>query len=277
MNTSRCLQVGVVILIILYSLPFSNVNFNIVQAEDSGFTVEYRENTFFNTTLLQGSGVGDKLKFQSYGNYSGYVTLSFAPSKYFSARLDWNNPVYVPPNGENYSAFYIQCSSTTPLGKYNLTLVCSDGTLTVNFPIYVNVVKNPYTTTPPPTVTQTVIVTQTTVSPITLTTTSYLTTTQVKIVNVTVPFIINQTKTETRTLTNTVTQTLKETETRIETTTTKETYTTTLVETKGIHAGLEEWVPVLISLLILIGILFLFGYTCGRRAKSINNSIEKNR
>jgi hypothetical protein len=230
----RLLQIGFILLIILYSLSFHNLNFNIVKAEGSGFTIEtFSGRMFWNWTLFQGQEGSEVLLFQSYGNYSGYITLTLTGSNYFSAKYEWN-PVHLLPNGKNQTNVGIKCSSTTPLGKYNLTLVCSDGTLTVNFPIYVNVIKNPYTTTPPPTVTQTVIVTQTTVSPITLTTTSYITSTEVKIVNVTVPYIINQTKTETRTLTNTVT------ETKTETLTAKETYITTLVETKEASSNIDK-------------------------------------
>jgi len=244
----RLLQIVFILLIILYSLPFHNLNFNIVKAEGSGFTVATSSGRkFWNWTLFQGQEGSDVLFFQSYGNYSGYITLTLTGSNYFSAKYGLN-PVHLLPNGKNQTSVYIKCSSTTPLGKYNLTLVCSDGTLTVNFPIYVNVIKNPYTTTPPPTVTQTVIVTQTTVSPITLTTTSYITITEVKIVNVTVPYIINQTKTETRTLTNTVTET--KTETRTETLTAKETYITTLVETKEASSNIDKLLLILCGAII---------------------------
>jgi hypothetical protein len=261
----RLLEIGFILLIILYNLPFHNLNFNVVQAEDSGFTVkDGYGNTFWNLTLFQGGGETNKIWFQSYGNYSGYISLTLSENRYFSARYEWN-PVHLLPNEENVSAVTIESSSTTPLGKYNLTLVCSDGTLTVNFPIYVNVIKNPYTTTPPPTVTKTIIVTQTTVSPITLTTTSYITSTEVKIVNVTIPYIINQTKTETRTLTNTVTET--KTETRTETLTAKETYITTSVETKEVGFSGPEMLPITVSGTVLSAacLLIVLSYIKFRR------------
>jgi len=198
-------------------------------------------------------------------NRSGYLTFSFIGNKYFSLEGFHPDTVYVSSRNKNVTKVVILMSDSTPIGKYNLTIVCSDGTSKFYFPLYVNVVKNPYTTTPPPTVTQTVIVTQTTVSPITLTTTSYITITEVKIVNVTVPYIINQTKTETRTLTNTVTET--KTETRTETLTAKETYITTLVETKEVGFSGPEMLPITVSGTVLSAacLLIVLSYIKFRR------------
>jgi len=267
----RLLQIGFILLIILYSLPFHTLNFNNVQAEDLWFTIMFdsTNKSYGNHTVYVGTKRFDDViwLFSNNVNRSGYLTFSFIGNKYFSLEGFYPDTVYVSSQGKNATKVVILMSDSTPIGKYNLTIVCSDGTSKFYFPFYVNVVKSPYTTTTYtiPTVTKTIIVTQTTVSPITLTTTSYITITEVKIVNVTVPYIVNQTKTETRTLTNTVTET--KTETRTETLTAKETYITTLVETKEVGFSGPEMLPITVSGTVLSAacLLIVLSYIKFRR------------
>jgi len=267
----RLLQIGFILLIILYSFPFHNLNFNNVQAEDLWFTILFSSTnkSYGNITVYAGTIRFDDVivLLSNDVNRSGYLTFSFIGNKYFSLEGFYPDTVYVSSQSKNATKVVILMSDSTPIGKYNLTIVCSDGTSKFYFPLYVNVVKSPYTTTTYtiPTVTKTIIVTQTTVSPITLTTTSYITITEVKIVNVTIPYIINQTKTETRTLTNTVTET--KTETRTETLTAKETYITTLVETKEVGFSGPEMLPITVSGTVLSAacLLIVLSYIKFRR------------
>jgi hypothetical protein len=95
----RLLQIGFILLIILYSLPFHNLNFNNVQAEDLWFTILFSSTnkSYGNITVYAGTTYFDDVivLLSNDVNRSGYLTFSFIGNKYFSLEGFHPDTVYV--------------------------------------------------------------------------------------------------------------------------------------------------------------------------------------
>ena len=205
------------IFLILFSTIAQNIMLGSVASDEQTFDVSVDRDSF---DIFPNTKYMNKFHITTY-NFSGYFTLSLEGSPYFT--LEYVKPIYLPPYTSYTGIYNITASSQLKYGTYTLFLkfTCNNVTKSVKLTAYY---PPPPTS---PTVTITLVVTQTVVSPITFTQTYPITLTETY--TITQPITLTETATQFYTITNIINNTLVEKQTITEHTT--YTDTVTVVET----------------------------------------------